>query len=274
MTPQAAYAQLLDAPRHPPPPFDMPATTTTFRSPAAPVCGGASDSADGYGGTTAASMSSCESEDSSSGSDGEHAVYEHGDCTTSLDSHYFYRTERRSEWDFLLAAINLAFHAQDLECIGSSNPLRKRRSIDDAASFSGSLRKRSKAASSGGSGGALQKARSSSSAHSAAERKQRQQPAVAAARGAEDAKSRRGPRGQSRFKGVCITRAGKWRAVICEWLAAVAEFLHNHIGRRQKYLGVFDSEVQAAVAYNESAKQFFGAEAKLNTVQISDGETP
>eukprot|EP00611_Tribonema_gayanum_P031214 TRINITY_DN893_c0_g1_i1.p2 TRINITY_DN893_c0_g1~~TRINITY_DN893_c0_g1_i1.p2 ORF type:complete len:263 (+),score=93.75 TRINITY_DN893_c0_g1_i1:1775-2563(+) len=262
MTPQAAYAQLLDAPPHPPP-FDMAATsTTTFRSPAAPVCGGASDSADGYGGTTAASMSSCESEDSSSGSDGEHAVYEHGDRTTILDSHYLYRTERRSEWDFLLAAINLAFHAQDLECIGSSNPLRKRRSIDDAASSSGSLRKRSKAASSGGSGGALQKARSSSSAHGPAERKQRQQPAAAAAaRGAEDAKSRRGPRGQSRFKGVCITRAGKWRAVI-------------YIGRRQKYLGVFDSEVQAAVAYNDSAKQFFGAEAKLNTVQISDGETP
>ena len=28
------------------------------------------------------------------------------------------------------------------------------------------------------------------------------------------ASGRRGPRGQSRFKGVCITRAGKWRAVI------------------------------------------------------------
>jgi len=68
---------------------------------------------------------------------------------------------------------------------------------------------------------------------------------------------RRGPRGQSRFKGVCITRAGKWRAVI-------------YIGRKQKYLGVFDSELQAAQAYNESALEFFGAGAKLNYLQPSE----
>ncbi|KAG5185534.1 hypothetical protein JKP88DRAFT_311817 [Tribonema minus] len=65
------------------------------------------------------------------------------------------------------------------------------------------------------------------------------------------ASGRRGPRGQSRFKGVCITRAGKWRAVI-------------YIGRKQKYLGVYDSELQAARAYNDSALEHFGAGAKLN----------
>jgi hypothetical protein len=65
------------------------------------------------------------------------------------------------------------------------------------------------------------------------------------------ASGRRGPRGQSRFKGVCITRAGKWRAVI-------------YIGRKQKYLGVFDCEEDAAVAYDSSAVSYFGKGAKLN----------
>lgn len=65
------------------------------------------------------------------------------------------------------------------------------------------------------------------------------------------ASGRRGPRGQSRFKGVCITRAGKWRAVI-------------YIGRKQKYLGVFDSEYDAARAYDSSALQHFAEGAKLN----------
>ncbi|CAM9833029.1 unnamed protein product [Phaeothamnion confervicola] len=65
------------------------------------------------------------------------------------------------------------------------------------------------------------------------------------------ATGRRGPRGQSRFKGVCITRAGKWRAVI-------------YIGRKQKYLGVFESELEAASAYDVAAVLHFGAGAKLN----------
>ncbi|CAM9237130.1 unnamed protein product [Choristocarpus tenellus] len=65
------------------------------------------------------------------------------------------------------------------------------------------------------------------------------------------ASGRRGPRGQSRYKGVCITRAGKWRAVI-------------YIGRKQKYLGVFDSEFDAAKAYDVAALQHFAEGAKLN----------
>lgn len=65
------------------------------------------------------------------------------------------------------------------------------------------------------------------------------------------ASGRRGPRGQSRFKGVCITRAGKWRAVI-------------YIGRKQKYLGVFDSEFDAARAYDHAAVEHFAEGAKLN----------
>jgi AP2 domain len=68
--------------------------------------------------------------------------------------------------------------------------------------------------------------------------------------------TRRGPRGQSRFKGVCITRAGKWRAVI-------------YIGRKQKYLGVYDTEEEAAHAYDASSIIHFGPEAKRNFMQKS-----
>lgn len=65
------------------------------------------------------------------------------------------------------------------------------------------------------------------------------------------ASGRRGPPGQSRFKGVCTTRGGKWRAVI-------------YIDRKQKYLGVFTNEYDAAKAYDVSAVQLFGNGAQLN----------
>lgn len=69
------------------------------------------------------------------------------------------------------------------------------------------------------------------------------------------AMGRRGPMGQSHFKGVSITRAGTWRAVIYK-------------GRKQQYLGVFDSEFDAARAYDAAALRLFPEGAPLNNPDI------
>jgi hypothetical protein len=53
---------------------------------------------------------------------------------------------------------------------------------------------------------------------------------------------RRGPRGSSEYRGVCRTReAHRWRAVI-------------YTGRKQTYLGVFDTQEQAAERYHVAFK--------------------
>lgn len=62
---------------------------------------------------------------------------------------------------------------------------------------------------------------------------------------------RRGPRGKSNYRGVCITREGKWRSVIYK-------------DRKQVYLGVYDSEIEAAQAYDRASREYFGENANLN----------
>jgi len=58
------------------------------------------------------------------------------------------------------------------------------------------------------------------------------------------------------FKGA-YKHANKWAAVI-------------HIAGKQKYIGLFDSEIQAARAYDEAAVTHFGEYAKLNLSKERD----
>ena len=57
------------------------------------------------------------------------------------------------------------------------------------------------------------------------------------------------------YKGVCWDKSiGKWKAQI-------------QINRRQKSLGLFTNEKEAAQAYNEKAKELFKEFAKLNIIE-------
>ena len=56
----------------------------------------------------------------------------------------------------------------------------------------------------------------------------------------------------SKYRGVCLgKRRKKWRAYIC-------------VGLKQKYLGYFYSEEEAAKAYDAAAKKYRGEYAFLN----------
>lgn len=57
-------------------------------------------------------------------------------------------------------------------------------------------------------------------------------------------------KGTSKFKGVCFQK-NKWRATI----------MHNY---KSIGLGSFDSEFEAALAYDKKAKELFGEFARLN----------
>ncbi len=64
--------------------------------------------------------------------------------------------------------------------------------------------------------------------------------------------SRKQPGRSSSFKGV------SWHARRAKWTAQI------HVNYRKKHLGVFDSEVAAARAYDAAALEVFGKFSKLN----------
>lgn len=57
----------------------------------------------------------------------------------------------------------------------------------------------------------------------------------------------------SKYKGVSLNKTGKWRAQIV-------------LNYRKLYLGLFDTQIEAAKAYNKAALELFGEFAKVNEI--------
>lgn len=61
-------------------------------------------------------------------------------------------------------------------------------------------------------------------------------------------------RGTSHYKGVRLRQSGRWAAYIKAW-------------NKTYWLGTYDTEIEAAMAYNEKARELHGEFANINAIQ-------
>ncbi len=73
---------------------------------------------------------------------------------------------------------------------------------------------------------------------------------------AENRRNRRKANGvASKYKGIYAIKSGKWAARIC-------------LNYKQMFLGYFNTEIEAAKAYNEAALKYHGEFANLNKISL------
>ena len=65
----------------------------------------------------------------------------------------------------------------------------------------------------------------------------------------------------SKYKGVCLIKSEYKETVYTYWQANIV------INKKQLYLGIFKSEINAAKAYNRKARELFGEYALLNNIK-------
>lgn len=67
--------------------------------------------------------------------------------------------------------------------------------------------------------------------------------------------------GKSIYLGVCLYNPKRYIPKSTRWVASI------HIKNKRINLGYFKEEIQAAQAYNEAAKKYYGEYANLNIIQ-------
>jgi len=72
----------------------------------------------------------------------------------------------------------------------------------------------------------------------------------------------------SRFKGVFFMKKEKYPKAVNRWAAAISSPTHSKPYTKNRiHIGVFPTEIEAALAYNKKAKELYGDEAYQNDIE-------